>query len=86
MFGVCFSIFVILALLGTCGEMVMRLRLTMRQPSRDKLVWWRSGGDEVTAAYEEIFPGTRLPILRRFTFWLVIVCAAVLILKIALAH
>ena len=86
MLGICFSILVIMALLSICGEMVMRVRLTRREPSRDKLVWWRSGGDEVTAAYEEIFPGPRLPIFRRLTFWLVIACAGVLVLKIVLAR
>jgi hypothetical protein len=86
MFGICFSILVIMALLSLCGEMVMRVRLTRRESSRDKLVWWRAGGDAVTAAYEEIFPGTRLPILRRFAFWLVIASALVLIMKVWLVR
>ncbi len=69
MFGVFFSIVTVIALLSILGEIVMRVRLT-RRASRDKTVWWRRGGDEVAATYEEIFPDSRLPLLRRFAFWL----------------
>jgi hypothetical protein len=86
MFGICFSILVIMAILSLGGEMAMRVRLTRRESSRDKFIWWRTGGDAVNAAYEEIFPGTRLPILRRFAFWLVIACALVLVFKIWFAR
>lgn len=74
MFGVFFSILVIVALLSIFGEIVMRVRLTKRA-SRDKIAWWRRGGDEVAATYEEVFPHSRLPLFRRFVFWLVVGCA-----------
>jgi hypothetical protein len=69
MFAILFSILVVMALLSSCGEMVMRVRLTKRQTSADKLAWWRRGGDEVAAAYQELFPGTRFPLFRRLFFW-----------------
>ena len=77
MFGVLFSISVIVAVLSIFGEFVMRVRLT-RRASRDKISWWRRGGDEVAAAYEEVFPDSRLPFFRRFVFWLLVTCAGVL--------
>ncbi len=77
MFGVFFSILVALALLNIFGEIAMRVRLT-RRGSRDKIAWWRRGGDEVAASYEEVFPDSRLPLFRRFFFWLfVITCGVV---------
>jgi hypothetical protein len=69
MFGVFFYIVAAVALLSIFGEIVMRVRLT-RRASRDKIAWWRRGGDEVAATYEEIFPDSRLPFFRRFAFWL----------------
>ncbi len=60
MFGVFFSILVIVALLSIFGEFVMRVRLTKRA-SHDKIAWWRRGGDEVAASYAEVFPDSRLP-------------------------
>jgi hypothetical protein len=60
MFGVVFSILVIVSLLNICGDIVMRVRLT-RRASRDKIAWRRRGGLEVAAAYEELFPHSRLP-------------------------
>jgi hypothetical protein len=82
MFTVFLSILVATVILGPCGEIVMRIRLTRREPSRDKLAWWRRGGDEVTAAYEKLFPHAFLPILRRIVFWLVVASAAALLLFI----
>ena len=81
MLGVLFSVLVIVALLTGCSEIVMRIRLTKRA-SCDKIAWWRRGGDEVVASYEEIFPDSRLPLLRRFAFWLVVAFAAVVLLSI----
>ena len=83
MFGVFFSILVLVALLSIFGEIVMRVRLTKRA-SRDKIAWWRRGGDEVAATYEEVFPDSRLPFFRRFVFWLVLACAGVLVFSMLL--
>ncbi|MGC1976941.1 MAG: hypothetical protein WA671_09525, partial [Candidatus Sulfotelmatobacter sp.] len=63
------------------GEIVMRVRLTGRA-SRDKIAWWRRGGDEVSATYEEVFPDRSLPFLRRFIFWLVVACAGALVFSL----
>jgi len=81
MFGVFFSLLVVVALLSIFGEIVMRVRLTKRA-SRDKIAWWRRGGDEVAASYAEAFPDSRLPFFRRFVFWLVLTCAVVVFLTI----
>jgi hypothetical protein len=83
MLGVLFSISVAVALLSIFGEFFMRVRLT-RRASRDKISWWRRGGDEVAAAYEEVFPDSRLPLFRRFVFWLLVTCAGVLVFSMVL--
>jgi hypothetical protein len=67
MFGFFFSILVVVALLRILGEIVIRVRLTRRAP-RDKVAWWRCGGDEASATYEEVFPDSSLPFSRRFIF------------------
>jgi hypothetical protein len=81
MFGIFFSILLLVALLSGCGEIVMRVRLTKRA-SRDKIAWWRRGGDEVAAAYEQLFPGNQLPLLRRFAFWLLIASSAAVLVTV----
>jgi hypothetical protein len=80
MFGVFFSILVVVALLSIFGEFVMRVRLTKRA-SRDKIAWWRRGGDQVAASYAEVFPDSRLPLFRRFVFWLLVACAGFFLLS-----
>ena len=82
MFGVFFTIVAVVAVLSICGEIAMRVRLTKLEPSPDKLAWWRRGGDEVAATYEELFPHSRLPLFRRFAFWLFVTCCAVVLLAI----
>ena len=84
MFAIFFTILVVMALLSICGEVVMRVRLTGREPSRDKLVWWRRGGDEVADVYQEIYPTSRIPIFRKFVFWAVLASALILLLSILL--
>ena len=84
MVGVFFSILGVVALLGIFGEIVMRVRLTRREPSRDKLAWWRRGGDEVATTYEQVFPQSRIPLFRRFAFWLFVAWSGVLVLSMLL--
>jgi hypothetical protein len=72
MFAVFFSALVLMALLNICGEIFMRVRVAKR--SRDKMAWWRRGGDEIATNYGELFPGSYLPAFRRFFFWVFLGC------------
>jgi len=76
MFAIVLSILVLAAILSFYSHMIMRIRLTKAEPSRDKLVWWRRGSGEVTAMYEELFPGSYIPLLSQFAFWLVLALAS----------
>jgi len=75
MITILFSILVVMVLLSLFGELLMRIRVSKKDPD-DRMVWWRLGGDEVAAAYEVLFPNSRLPFFRRFVFWLVIAWSA----------
>ncbi len=85
MLAVFFSILGMVALLSIFGEIVMRVRLT-RRSLHDKMAWWRRGGDEVAAGYEQVFPDSRLPFLRRFSFWLFLGCAGGILLLAMLSR
>ncbi len=80
MVGICFSVLVIMGLANICGEIVMRISLTKREPARNKLAWWRYGGDEVVETYEQLFPRSLLPLLRRVTFWSFVAFSGVVLL------
>jgi hypothetical protein len=82
MSSVAFSILVLIAVLSICINLVMRIRLTIAEHSRDKLVWWRRSSDEIDTMYEELFPGSYLPQFNQFTFWLLLASAAVLLVAI----
>lgn len=84
MFAVFFSIIVIAALLSILSEIVMRVRITRMEAARDRLTWWRRGGDEVAATYGELFPRSPLPFFRRVVFWLIVACAGALLVSIGL--
>ena len=75
MVAIAFSILVAIALMSIYSDLVMRFRLTMREVSRDRLVWWRRGQSQVTGAYQELFPQSRLPLFAQFAFWLVLIVA-----------
>ena len=82
MFGIFFTMLVTIAILNIFGEVVMRVRLSRLEVRSEKLLWWRRGGDEVAAMYQELFPQSHLPRLRRFVYWLVVASAAALLLSI----
>jgi hypothetical protein len=78
MFGILFSIVVVICLLSMCGEVAMRVRLTYRDAG-DRMGWWRRGGDEVASTYAQLFPTSYLPSYRRFAYWFIVTCAALLL-------
>jgi len=70
-------------ILQISSEITMRVRLTVREVQSEKLLWWRKGGDEVASMYQEVFPGTWLPVLRNIAFYIFIVlCMVVLALLV----
>jgi hypothetical protein len=84
MFGVFFLILVAVAILSICGELVMRVRLSRQETARDKLAWWRRGGDEVASTYAELFPHSYIPGFRRVVFWCFFACCAGVVIAILL--
>ena len=76
MFAALFSLLVFGVLLGIGSEIIMRVRLSLRETSGEKLAWWARGGDAVSTAYKELFPGSRIPVYRSLVFWMVVICAA----------
>jgi hypothetical protein len=82
-----FSILVVIAIVSSCIEFFMRIRLTQKESGGEKLAWWRRGGDEVVSAYSQLFPDTWLPLFRQAAFWLLIAAAGfVLILVLLKSH
>ena len=76
---IAFSIFVVMVIFNVCCDIMMRVRLTQREPRSEKLLWWRRGGDEVASTYQELFPRSFLARLRVFTFWLFLIFAVTLL-------
>ena len=79
MLAIVLSILLFAAILSFLQHIIMRIRLTKAEPSRDKLVWWGRGSGEVTAMYEELFPDSYMPLLCQFAFWLVLALASVIL-------
>lgn len=59
-----------LGLSSVYGEILIRVRLTRADASREKLAWWTRAETRLLQAYEELDPHSRLPIIRRCAFWL----------------
>jgi hypothetical protein len=79
MFAIVLSILLLAAILSFYSHIIMRIRLTKAEPSRDKLVWWRRSSAEVAAMYEELFPGSYMPLFSQFAFWLILALASVVV-------
>lgn len=81
-FDICFSVLLLVAILNICSTVVMRIRLTKREASGGKIVWWGRGSDEVASTYEALFPSSLLPSCYRGAFWLILVATMVLLIAI----
>jgi hypothetical protein len=84
LFPVFFLLLAALAVLSICGEIGMRVRLTRQETSRDKLAWWRRGGDEVASTYAGLFQRSYIPAFRRFAFWCFLACCVGVLIAILL--
>jgi hypothetical protein len=69
-FAVVFSALVLVAILSVCSDVVMRVHLTRRESSAEKLAWWRRGSTRVADTYHELFPDSHLPLFSALTLWL----------------
>jgi hypothetical protein len=82
MIAIVFSILVLVAVLSVCSNIVIRVRLTTADPTGDRLVWWRRSSDEASRMYEQLFPGSYLPLFIQTTFWIVLSVATVVLIAI----
>ena len=82
MIAIVFSILVLVATLSVCSNVVIRVRLTRAEPSRDKLAWWERSSDEAGRMYEQLFPCSYLPLFIRTTFWIVLIVATVVLITV----
>ena len=84
MFTVFLLILIITIIIGISCEIVMRVRLTKLETPHEKLLWWRRGGDEVSATYHELYPRSPLPIFRHLTFGILILGAFIVLVLVLL--
>jgi hypothetical protein len=82
MFGSFFLILVFIALASICSNLVMRIRLIKRLPSENGISWWMRSSDEVGRTYQELFPGSYLPSIIRYVFWLLLATAAAILVSL----
>ena len=78
MVAIAFSALLLVALSSIASELIMRIRLSVHEVKREKLLWWRRGGDAVASEYREVFPQSILPSFRVYAFWGFVVIAALL--------
>jgi hypothetical protein len=84
MVGIIFLILVLIALASIYSNLAMRIRLSKRVPQGNGFSWWMCSSGEVERTYAELFPGSYLPLIIRYTFWLVLGTAAAVLLVISL--
>ena len=85
MFGLMFSVLVIIGLLSTAFHIAMRIRLLRMDAARHKIEWLSfRGSTEVMDTYQALFPRSVLPRFCRFAFWSFIFFAAVVLCAIVL--
>lgn len=79
MFETVITVVLFIVLISISGEIMMRVRLTKLETPKEKLLWWRRGGDEVADAYQHTFPNAKFPLVRVYVFWGFIVAVFLLL-------
>jgi|GEM_PF-2661043 len=72
-----FSALVLVVILSVCSDVVMRVYLTRKESSGEKLTWWRRGSSQVADTYHELFPASRLPLFSALALWLLVALCVV---------
>jgi len=85
MFGIVLLTLVLISLASIYSDL-MRIRLTKRLPPENGLPWWMRSSDEVGRTYQELLPGSYLPSIIPYVFWLFLATAAAAAVLIALRH
>ena len=83
MFGIVLLTLVLISLASIYRDL-MRIRLTKRLPPENGLSWWMRSSDEVGRTYQELLPGSYLPSIIPYVFWLFLATAAAAAVLIAL--
>ena len=86
MFEILLLIVVLISLASIYSDLMMRIRLTKRLPPENGLSWWMRSSDEVGRTYQGLFPGSYLPFIIPYVFWLFVATAAAAAILIALRH
>jgi len=83
MFGIVLLTLVLISLASIYSDL-MRILLTKRLPPENGLSWWMRSSDEVGRTYQELLPGSYLPSVIPYVFWLFLATAAAAAVLIAL--
>lgn len=79
------SLIIIAILVSACADIAMRIELSKQEVRGEKLSWWSyRGGDQVPGTYKQLYPQSRLPLLRDIPFFLVLGCAAAVLIVVFL--
>jgi hypothetical protein len=81
MVGTIFLIVVLIALANICSDLAMRIRLSKRLASENRLSWFMRSSDEVGRTYQDLFPGSFLSPIVRHVFWLLLATAAAMLIS-----
>ena len=69
----------LITLASIYGNLITRIRLMKRLPLENGFLWWKRSPAEVARKYEELFPKSYWPLILRYTFWLFLLSAAILL-------
>jgi hypothetical protein len=84
MFGIVLLTLVLISLASIYSDLMMRIRLTKRLPPENGLPCWMRSSDEVGRTYQELLPGSYLPSIIPYVFWLFLATAAAAAVLVAL--
>jgi hypothetical protein len=59
-----------LAVVVNVSDIVMKLRVNGTLQERERFSWWNHGARAVSRKYRDLFPGSYLPDVERYSFWL----------------
>jgi hypothetical protein len=83
-FPVALSVIALLVITSFYSNLTMRVRLSLRDQSKNSLGWWIRGHSEVTDTYQSLYPRSLLPRLSNYAFWTFVAVAALLFVFVVL--
>jgi len=75
-----FGAFIVFAVITNVASFAVKMQVNSTVPREEQFSWWNWYTSEVGKKHRELFPGSSLPYVARYSYWICLLLFAAMIL------